>query len=274
MLKLGQKSWQRFPEALISAFSLYSTLPMPQLEFRPEGLRYTLAAFPLLGLVEGCLAWALLAGAQALHFGPFVLAALLLAWHFLYTGGMHLDGFADSADAIFSRRDQARQLEIMHDPHMGVMAACALLCWGALYLALWSELLVEPFRLLPGSAYLALPFGLALARVCSGSSLLLLPKARPDGLAKTVADATQGRRLQALYFGLQILLYGLALAFILGWVKTLILLAAFALVDALFLLYCRRHFQGITGDLAGALFSLLQLLFPFLLNLYQKGYCL
>jgi adenosylcobinamide-GDP ribazoletransferase len=58
-----------------------------------------------------------------------MLAALLLAVWVLLTGGLHLDGLADTADAwIGGQGDRDRTLAIMKDPRSGPIAIVAIGC--------------------------------------------------------------------------------------------------------------------------------------------------
>jgi adenosylcobinamide-GDP ribazoletransferase len=75
----------------------------------------------LVGLLIGLL----LAGLQRLvgHADPLLQAALLTATWALLTGGLHLDGLADSADAwVGGHGDRERTLAIMKDPRSGPAA--------------------------------------------------------------------------------------------------------------------------------------------------------
>lgn len=71
-------------------------------------------------------------------FSSEVLAAILLAVWVLVTGGLHLDGLADSADAwIGGLNNRDRTLEIMKDPYCGpigvaIIVLVLLLKWAAL----------------------------------------------------------------------------------------------------------------------------------------------
>ena len=62
----------------------------------------------------------------------------------LVTGGIHLDGFLDVADARSSHQSRARKLEILKDSHVGAFAVIAMGCYLLLYTALWSA--VGPIR--------------------------------------------------------------------------------------------------------------------------------
>ena len=109
-------------ETVIVAFSMFSALPVPQLEWNERNRRWSLCAFPLVGVVVGlaCLGWALLCARLAL---PAVLRGaglcLLPVW---ITGGIHLDGFADTWDALSSHAAPEKKREILKDPHAGAFA--------------------------------------------------------------------------------------------------------------------------------------------------------
>ena len=61
--------------------------------------------FPLVGLILGALLWVSFLGA-VLVFPPPVVAALLVLVMVMITGGIHLDGFMDTMDGVFSGRPQ------------------------------------------------------------------------------------------------------------------------------------------------------------------------
>lgn len=83
-----------------------------------KSIAQSLSYYPLVGLIIG----ALLAGiAWGLSGAPVLLsAALLLVTWVLVTGGLHLDGLADSMDAwVGGLGDRERTLAIMKDPYCG-----------------------------------------------------------------------------------------------------------------------------------------------------------
>ena len=85
-----------------------------------------MVAFPVVGLFIGaCGAGAgLLAG--WLFGEPLRAVAVVVAW-MIITWGLHLDGLADSADALFSWRSREKKLEIMKDSRIGTMGSLALI---------------------------------------------------------------------------------------------------------------------------------------------------
>ena len=109
--------------AFILALQLLTRLPVPSLSTppQPQELGQAVLFFPVVGLLiggvlaglEGALGW----------MDPGILAALLLTVWVLITGGLHLDGLADTADAwIGGQGDRDRTLAIMKDPRSGPMA--------------------------------------------------------------------------------------------------------------------------------------------------------
>ena len=82
--------------------------------------------FPLVGLVIGlltALVWLILLP----HVGVLVAAIAVVITHIMLTGGLHLDGLADSFDGLFSVRSRERILEIMRDSRIGTNGALVLI---------------------------------------------------------------------------------------------------------------------------------------------------
>lgn len=119
---------------LHTAFSFLTILPVGASENPQPGRSF--AYFPLVGLVIGLILSAavlLLAGRTS----PEILAFILLALWVMLTGGLHLDGFADSCDGLLATTDPARRLEIMKDPRIG---SWALIGTVLLLLGKWSAI--------------------------------------------------------------------------------------------------------------------------------------
>ena len=80
------------------AFLMFSVIPMPRVEWKKENMRYMLCCLPLVGaVIAGALyVWMLLS--RELGFGRVLYAAGLTLLPVLLSGGIHLDGFCDTAD--------------------------------------------------------------------------------------------------------------------------------------------------------------------------------
>lgn len=114
---------------VLAAFQFLSRFPVKaDLDFSPELLRRSVKYYPVVGAAIGLVVW--LFGALTGWAMPSLPAAVLTLtlWVWL-TGGLHLDGWMDSADALLSYRSRERMLEIMKDSRVGAMGviACILL---------------------------------------------------------------------------------------------------------------------------------------------------
>lgn len=214
-----------------------SALPTPEQNGR------SLLFYPLVGLLIGLL---LFAGQRLLADSPLLLqAALLLALWVGISGGLHLDGLADSADAwVGGLGDKERTLAIMKDPRSGPIAVVVLV----LLLLLKFTALVALLE--SGSAVLLilLPW---LARSLLPLLLLSTPYVRPGGLGQALVDHLPRRPL-----GWVLLINALAML-LFGWLALLALLVAAVLFIYLRRLMCQR-LGGTTGDTAGALVELVE----------------
>lgn len=212
-------------------------------------LRHAAAWFPLVGLGLGGAAAGLswLASGQV---APFALAALAVGLVALLSGGLHLDGLADSFDALGGGRgDRARQLEIMRDPRSGPHGVAAL--------ALTQLAAVGGLATLVGDRLWLVALWPAAARAAVVPALAWLPAARPDGLGASLRAATSTADVAvalALAAGACLLAGPSARPALAG-------LAAAGAVATLWSLWWRRRLGGCTGDTDGAAIELAGLAF-------------
>jgi len=202
----------------------------------------SLLSYPLVGLLIGALLllvqWALDGTAPLLQ-----AALLLLVWVGL-TGGLHLDGLADSADAWAGGfGDRERTLSIMQDPRSGPIAMVVLVLLLLLKFAALATLLQS------GQA-LALLLAPWLARGLLPLLFLTTPYVRAGGLGAALAEHLPRRELPFWLAGHALLLLVLG-----GWSGLLAVLAALLLLAGLRQLMLQR-LGGCTGDTAGALVEL------------------
>lgn len=115
----------RYLRAVSMAFSMYSRLPMPWVRWSDDCRAWVLCAFPLVGAVLGLLLLAWSALADLLTLTPQLRAAGAVLLPLAYTGGIHMDGFCDTCDALASHQDRARKLEILRTSAWGPSR-----CWA------------------------------------------------------------------------------------------------------------------------------------------------
>ena len=208
----------------------------------PAAVGRSLLSYPLVGLLIGAL---LLSVQWALQEQPPALqAALLLALWVGLSGGLHLDGLADSADAwAGGLGDRERTLAIMQDPRSGPIAVVVLVL---VLLLKFAALLT----LLQADQPLALLLAPWIARGLLPLLFLSTPYVRPGGLGALLAAHLPRRELPWWLAGHALLLIVLS-----GWTGLLALLAALLVFAGLRRLMCQR-LGGTTGDTAGALVEL------------------
>lgn len=177
-------------KSLIIAFAMYSKLPMPRVEWEKKALSWALCWFPLVGAVIGAVLYGWMALAGKLMFGPVFFAAFALLLPIALSGGIHLDGFCDTCDALSSHQSRERKLEILKDSHTGAFAIICCALYLLVFFACWCEVAAV------GRAALVLALGPVLSRSLSGLFALTLPNARGSGLLATFtqpADTARAR---------------------------------------------------------------------------------
>jgi adenosylcobinamide-GDP ribazoletransferase len=197
-----------------------------------------IAYFPVVGVALGA-ATAALDAALALVLPLPVVAAADLAFLAIASGGLHLDGLADAADGLFSRRDAHVRLAVMRDSRIGAFGAAALML----------ALLLEFSALsLPPSADRATTIVTAftLSRAAMAFAVGVYPAARTDGLAARLRASVRTRDVAAagvmagtvvgLLAPAPIVALGVAIGVTTG-------VGAFAV----------RRIRGLTGDVYGAI---------------------
>jgi len=238
-------------KALLAAFQFLTTIPLPGGKGTGEGdIAGSLPFFPVVGLLIGMAA---AAGdfVFSLLFPPGVAAVLTVLLLVLITGGLHLDGLADTADGIFSVRNRERMLEIMRDSRIGTMGVLAVVFLLALKIAALAPL-VHIQRL-----------GIIILMPIAGRTAMLLmltalPYARKDG---GLASLFIRRRswLNPLFAMIFMVCTGLFLGAE-GWLPTpgagLILSVTGVAAAALVIALVHRKLGGFTGDTVGAVAEL------------------
>ena len=223
---------------VLVAFRYLTVLPLPRSRVAGDVGRAA-GWFPVVGLAVGaCLALASLAIDQVVP--PGVGAMLLVALWAVLTGGLHLDGLADSCDGLGGGWSRERTLSIMRDARSGPYGVTAIV----LVLGLKAAALAS---LPEGLAWRALLLAPVLGRAGPLLLVALGRPARPEGAAH--AFATSSRWPTLLAGGLAGALVSIAT---LGAWGVLALAVAGSMAWA-WATYLRRRLGGFTGDTLGAL---------------------
>lgn len=223
-----------------AALRFLTILPAPYRAGDEEkSLSRSVPLFPvvglLIGLVVAALDSALIRVFPSSLSGMLVVIALIAA-----SGGLHLDGLADTADGFFSSRPKEQILEIMRDSRTGPMGVAAIVCLIGLKAAAVTSIA-------PGLRWAAILLMPLAGRCALAIMLTLVPYARSEGGLATVFQQSRSLVNAIWAFG--------ALACV-GWVvagTTGLAMAGVSLLGTLaFAAYTRAKIGGLTGDTLGA----------------------
>lgn len=223
------------------ALSMYSRIPVPRVNWEKENMRYAMCFFPMIGVVIGAVMY--LAGwlLDKTSVGGLFRGVVFTLIPIIITGGIHMDGFMDTMDALGSWGDREKKLEILKDSHAGAFAILGMGCYLMWSVAVWSELPAEVLRVCGVS--------FVLSRALSGFSVVTFPAARNSGLLKMFQDGAQKKVVR-----ITMCLYVAAAVIMMAVMNARAMTGAVTGVMIAFLYYIvvsRKQFGGVTGDLAG-----------------------
>lgn len=231
-----------FLESLGVALSAYSALPVPQFTWNERNMRYAICFFPAVGLLcgGGLLLWVWLAGALAVS--PLFFGAAAVCLPLFITGGIHMDGYMDTVDALASRQPRERKLDILKDPNCGAFAVI----WCGVYLLLSLGFYHELYG---RGSFWALALTFVVSRGLSALCAVTMPNARGSGMLCAFTEPAQ-KTGSAAAMAVLVLLAGGAMIWLSPGQGGLSLGAA--LLTALwYRRMAKREFGGATGDTAG-----------------------
>ena len=227
--------------SLIIAFATYSRIPMPRVEWSDENRRYAMCFFPLVGAAVGAALWGWMLICDVLKLGALAQGTVAAVLALLVTGGIHMDGFMDTCDALASWQTKERRLEILKDSHVGAFAVIGCCAYLLVTAGLFSEATAQDAP--------ALAVCFILSRALSAWTMAMFKSARPGGMLGGFAAAAN-TRMVCLASALYAMLCGAVWALCGGWLSAVCLSVAALCV----LVYRRMAFEffgGVTGDLAG-----------------------
>ena len=223
------------------AFAMFSRIPVPRADWSGKNMRYMMCFFPWIGVPIGVLTWLVYEAGQYLQLNAGFLTVLLVLIPVVVTGGIHIDGLLDTADALSSWQERSRRLEILKDSHAGAFAVITCGVYFLLYYGVYSQM---GERALP-----VICISFCLSRTFSGLSVVTFPKAREDGTVAEFSRNAENLRVRNVLL-VYLVLLGAGLLFLDFWLG----LAALAAGGCAFLFYhhkALKYFGGTTGDLAG-----------------------
>jgi adenosylcobinamide-GDP ribazoletransferase len=205
----------------------------------PETLGSSMVYYPLVGMLIGLALWVLFVLLSAL-FAPQVVNVLLLAGLVFMTGGLHLDGLADTLDGLNGGYSREETLTIFKDPHVGPTAVV-----GVMLVLL---LKYTCLNLLPYESMLS---SLVLMSTLSRYTIVQLacfsPYARPSGgLGEPFVHGVRSEHFRAA------VLCTLVIVLLSGGMRGVMIGLLLSLATVGYQMYCLKRLGGITGDVLGA----------------------
>lgn len=248
-------------QGMIIAFSMYSKIPMPRIEWNKENMRFPMCFFPLVGAVIGALilGWYYLSAAAGV--GNTLRSIVFVLIPIIITGGIHMDGYLDTIDALSSYQTMEKRLDILKDSNSGAFAIIYGLVYIVLLIGIWSEII----RLVPSTftdagidAIWVLSVGYIYSRALSGLGITSLKCAKNSGLAATFSSMSD-KNTAGIILGIIALFAAVSMVYI----NIALGIAAVAAGVIMFVIYrCVSYmkFGGITGDLAGFFLQMCELM--------------
>ena len=236
----------RLADGVRLAVCTFTVAPLRPGRADRSGAAVAMAVAPLLGLVLGAILGAAGLGLRGLGAPALLAAAVCVGLGAVLTRGLHLDGLADTVDALGSYADPVGALEIMKKPDVGPFGVAAIVVALLVQTTAAAALLARPWpAALAGFAAAAGAGRLAVTWACRRG----IPAARLDGLGSLVAG-TVG--FAATAFGTAAVV-AVALPAVPGrlWQGPVAVLTGLAATLVL-LRHALRRFGGITGDVLGA----------------------
>ena len=247
--------------SIATAFTMFSRVPMPRVEWKPEYMRYTLASLPLVGVVLGLVlaVWWLLC--RWFSFDIILFGAGVALLPVLYTGGIHLDGYCDTVDALSSHAEPEKKREILKDPHVGAFAVIGVASYLIGYFALASQLDGDHIST-------AILFCMPVMSRAVAGYISVSAQSSGAGLLSGMVDAaaeTRTKNVLIAWFALTALVM-LAVSPLAG----LFVILGAALSGWLVGRMAKAQFGGMSGDLAGFLVQVGEIVMLLILIVLQR----
>jgi adenosylcobinamide-GDP ribazoletransferase len=243
--------------SFLLAMQFLTILPVRVKEASAKKIGDSMIYFPFIGLLLGLSLWGINKGLLSLNFSLSAVNTILVVFLLVLTGGLHLDGLADTADAFLSGKPKEEMLAIMRDSHVGVMGVLSLLGIILLKIGLLSSV---------GASLKAIALLLmcVLSRWSVVLAMFFFPYARQNGKAKSFI---QELNLRIFCLSAIVVIF---CAFAIWQIKGLILLLAIAAFAYLSAKLVSRKISGITGDTLGATIELAEVIVLFGLCILEK----
>lgn len=231
-------------------------IPVPvRIKFEDKVFAKGVILAPVIGLVIGFILGCVYSFVNMT--GKLLPAVIIaVAAEIAITGGLHLDGLADTFDGIFSNRPKEKILHIMKDSRIGTNGAISLIllicCKIGLLLSLHEGYILEYLFIMP-----------VISRMNIAWTAGISSYARKEGMAGSIIRYTGPKEI-IIASGIAVILSAVFLK-----LAAVFVIPALILFAVLFTRYIEKKIGGITGDTIGAVIELSEIVFLFILLIYE-----
>ena len=235
------------------ALSMYSRIPVPQINWDKDYMKHALCFLPLIGAIIGGLEIGWYHAALALSASIWIYTAVAAIIPVIVTGGIHLEGLMDTTDALASLGEPEKRHSILKDPHVGAFAVIH--C--CMYFIITCACLAFLYERGTLRDVIIISLGYIISRAICSLCVVTVGAAKDSGLAyifKSGAGKTAVTVTQVI-----IMVFSIGGLFCLSPLTAAILTVAAVLTTLHFRFIVIRKFAGITGDLAGFILTRMEL---------------
>lgn len=239
-------------ESFLVALSMYSKIPLPNINWNNNNMKYSMSFLPLIGIIIGVIINLWYNICITFDISQTLFAAVCVIIPVFISGGIHLDGFIDTNDGINSYADKEKRLEILKDVHVGAFSVIMCNVYFILSFGLWNELYKYPKMIFVSV------ISYVISRTIGAYVQVWLKCAKDTGLSKIFSDSSDKKTVKIIL----IFWFILSIAF-LALVNFLIAVILFSSVFFILIWFKKMSYEmfgGITGDLAGYLLTIIELI--------------
>ncbi len=257
---------KRLTKGFVMSASMFSAIPMPQI-WDDDAFPLVVPFLPVVGLCIGLIWFGLGFLLCALNVHVMLSAALLTFCPLFLCGFIHIDGYMDTSDAVFSRANLEKKRAILKDSHVGAFAVIALLVY---ILIAFSSMyaFIDRFNTFVPQRYVAFVLLPVLSRAISGFALLTNEPISETGFGATFRKNTKTVHKAALIlYACICIVTGFAITALTSQMKTALAISAVCLGGIFATPYVTKQLNGISGDLCGFIITVSELCGLILLGL-------
>lgn len=238
----------RFLNGLIMAFTMYTIIPMPNNKWEEKNFPFILINLPIIGLIVGLLWYGVSLLIIKFNIAKEMACAIIMIFPLLLTGFIHIDGYMDTCDAIFSRASLEKKKEILKDSRVGAFAVI-----GAISLTLfYYSAILGIFE--KDEIYLKALIFIPIFSRCI--TVLFVIKTKLISETGFIASFKKDMNNKYAVIVLLILIIAIVVSYFVAG-KILLFVAFINIIFAIIIgLFCTRQLNGISGDLCGFIITL------------------